>query len=176
MMPCFDLSGTCSLALNCSMSNHSTSYRRSENIMHTVRQLLKNKGSQVWSISPQAPIYEALELMAEKRIGAVTVMEKDRLVGIFSERDYARKVILKGRSSKVALIGELMTSKLYCVALNDTVDTCMALMTNKRIRHLPVLENDQLLGIVTIGDVVKQVISGQETTIRELEKYIMGDY
>lgn len=144
--------------------------------MNTVSQLLKNKGSKVWSISPQAPIYEALELMAEKKIGALPVIENNQLVGIFSERDYARKVILKGRSSKVTLIGELMTSKLYCVSLNDTVDTCMALMTNKRIRHLPVLENDQLLGIVTIGDVVKHVISGHEITIRELEKYIKGGY
>ena len=144
--------------------------------MNTVSQLLKNKGSKVWSISPQSPIYEALELMAEKKIGALPVIENNQLVGIFSERDYARKVILKGRSSKVTLIGELMTSKLYCVSLNDTVDTCMALMTNKRIRHLPVLENDQLLGIVTIGDVVKQVISGHEITIHELEKYIKGGY
>ena len=144
--------------------------------MNTVSQLLKNKDSKVWSISPQAPIYEALELMAEKKIGALPVIENNQLVGIFSERDYARKVILKGRSSKVTLIGELMTSKLYCVTLNDTVDTCMALMTNKRIRHLPVLENDQLLGIVTIGDVVKHVISGHEITIRELEKYIKGGY
>ena len=144
--------------------------------MNTVSQLLKNKGSKVWSISPQAPIYEALELMAEKKIGALPVIENNQLVGIFSERDYARKVILKGRSSKVTLIGELMTSKLYCVTLNDTVDTCMVLMTSKRIRHLPVLENDQLLGIVTIGDVVKHVISGHEITIHELEKYIKGGY
>ena len=144
--------------------------------MNTVSQLLKNKDSKVWSISPQAPIYEALELMAEKKIGALPVIENNQLVGIFSERDYARKVILKGRSSKVTLIGELMTSKLYCVTLNDTVDTCMVLMTSKRIRHLPVLENDQLLGIVTIGDVVKHVISGHEITIRELEKYIKGGY
>ena len=144
--------------------------------MNTVSQLLKNKDSKVWSISPQAPIYEALELMAEKKIGALPVIENNQLVGIFSERDYARKVILKGRSSKVTLIGELMTSKLYCVTLNDTVDTCMVLMTSKRIRHLPVLENDQLLGIVTIGDVVKHVISGHEITIRELEKYIKGEY
>ena len=144
--------------------------------MNTVRQLLKNKSDIVFSISPQAPIYEALELMAEKGLGAVLVMEDDKLVGIFSERDYARKVILKGRSSKVTLVGELMTSKLYCVSLSDTLDTCMTLITNQRIRHLPVLEDGQLIGIVTIGDVVKQVISGHETTIRELEKYILGGY
>ena len=144
--------------------------------MNTVRQLLKNKSDIVFSISPQAPVYEALELMAEKELGAVLVMENDKLVGIFSERDYARKVILKGRSSKVALVGELMTSKLYCVSLSDTLDTCMTLITNQRTRHLPVLENGQLMGIVSIGDVVKQIISGHETTIRELEKYIQGGY
>jgi CBS domain-containing protein len=144
--------------------------------MNTVRQLLKNKSDIVFSISPQAPVYEALELMAEKELGAVLVMENDKLVGIFSERDYARKVILKGRSSKVALVGELMTSKLYCVSLSDTLDTCMTLITNQRTRHLPVLEDGQLMGIVSIGDVVKQIISGHETTIRELEKYIQGGY
>ena len=144
--------------------------------MNTVRQLLKNKSDIVFSISPQAPIYEALELMAEKGLGAVLVKEDDKLVGIFSERDYARKVILKGRSSKVALVGELMTSKLYCVSLSDTLDTCMTLITNQRTRHLPVLEDGQLMGIVSIGDVVKQIISGHETTIRELEKYILGGY
>jgi CBS domain-containing protein len=144
--------------------------------MNTVRQLLKNKSDIVFSISPQAPVYEALELMAEKELGAVLVMENDKLVGIFSERDYARKVILKGRSSKVALVGELMTSKLYCVSLSDTLDTCMTLITNQRTRHLPVLEDGQLMGIVSIGDVVKQIISGHETTIRELEKYILGGY
>ena len=144
--------------------------------MNTVRQLLKNKSDIVFSISPQAPVYEALELMAEKELGAVLVVEDDNLVGIFSERDYARKVILKGRSSKVALVGELMTSKLYCVSLSDTLDTCMTLITNQRTRHLPVLENGQLMGIVSIGDVVKQIISGHETTIRELEKYIQGGY
>ena len=144
--------------------------------MNTVRQLLKNKSDIVFSISPQAPVYEALELMAEKELGAVLVMEDDKLVGIFSERDYARKVILKGRSSKVALVGELMTSKLYCVSLSDTLDTCMTLITNQRTRHLPVLEDGQLIGIISIGDVVKQIISGHETTIRELEKYIQGGY
>ena len=144
--------------------------------MNTVRQLLKNKSDIVFSISPQAPIYEALELMAEKELGAVLVVEDDKLVGIFSERDYARKVILKGRSSKVALVGELMTSKLYCVSLSDTLDTCMTLITNQRTRHLPVLEDGQLIGIISIGDVVKQIISGHETTIRELEKYIQGGY
>ena len=144
--------------------------------MNTVRQLLKNKSDIVFSVSPQAPVYEALELMAEKELGAVMVMEDDKLVGIFSERDYARKVILKGRSSKVALVGELMTSKLYCVSLSDTLDTCMTLITNQRTRHLPVLEDGQLMGIVSIGDVVKQIISGHETTIRELEKYIQGGY
>ena len=144
--------------------------------MNTVRHLLKNKSDIIFSISPQAPAYEALELMAEKELGALLVMEDDKLIGIFSERDYARKVILKGRSSKVTLVGELMTTKLYCVSLSDTLDTCMTLITNQRIRHLPVLENGQVIGIITIGDVVKQIISGHETTIRELEKYILGGY
>jgi len=145
-------------------------------MMKTVRLVLKNKRAEIWSILPEAPVYEALELMAEKSVGALPVMDNGKLVGIFSERDYARKVILQGRSSKVVLIGELMTKKLYCVSPSDTMETCMALITNLRIRHLPVLENNQMVGLISIGDVVKQIISDHEMTIRELEKYILGSY
>ena len=144
--------------------------------MNTVGEILQTKGHQVWSVTPDTSVFEALELMAEKQIGAVLVIENERVIGVFSERDYARKVILKGRSSHTTLVSELMTRKIVYVSPEDKVDECMALMTAKRVRHLPVLENHTLLGIVTIGDVVKAIISHQENTIRELEKYITGVY
>jgi CBS domain-containing protein len=114
--------------------------------------------------------------MANKNVGALLVIDKGKVVGIFSERDYARKVILKGKSSKETSVGELMTQKVLYINPGDTMENCMALMTAKRIRHLPVMENDQLIGIVSIGDVVKHLISDQQFTIRELEKYITGNY
>jgi CBS domain-containing protein len=144
--------------------------------MHTIRQLLQAKGSEIWSISPQATVFEALKKMSEKDIGALLVIHEKRLVGIFSERDYARKVILKGKSSKETTVGELMTQMVFYTGPRDTVEKCMALMTAKHIRHLPVLENEQVIGIVTLGDVVNQIISDQQITIRELEKYMTGGY
>ncbi len=144
--------------------------------MITVRQVLRAKGSDICSIASKASVYEALQIMANKNVGALLVIDKGKVVGIFSERDYARKVILKGKSSKETSVGELMTQKVLYINPGDTMENCMALMTAKRIRHLPVMENDQLIGIVSIGDVVKHLISDQQFTIRELEKYITGNY
>jgi CBS domain-containing protein len=142
----------------------------------TVRQILQSKGSRIWSVAPQATVFEALVLMAEKDVGAVLVVENEKLVGIFSERDYARKVVLKGRSSKDTLVSELMTSDVFYVNPNQTIDECMALMTNKHFRHLPVLDNEKLVGIITVGDAVKAVIADQEVMINSLENYIRGGY
>lgn len=142
--------------------------------MKSVRELLSSKPQQVWSVSPSQSVFEALLLMAEKDIGAVLVIEDDQVVGIFSERDYARKVILKGKSSRETPVGELMTRDVLYVRPDQSAEECMALMTNKHIRHLPVLEDNRLIGIVTIGDIVKAIISDQQFTIRELENYITG--
>ncbi|MHB9031479.1 MAG: CBS domain-containing protein [Anaerolineae bacterium] len=142
--------------------------------MTTVSQLLQHKGSQVWSIAPNATVYAALELMAAKNIGAVLVMEGENLVGILSERDYARKVILKNKLSKDTFVHEIMTAPVVCVRPDQTIEDCMALMTNKRIRHLPVIEGNQVIGVVSIGDVVRSVISEQEYTIEQLENFITG--
>ena len=144
--------------------------------MYTVRHLLQEKGNQVWSIAPQATVYEALELMAKKNVGALLVIENGNVVGMFTERDYARKVILQGRSSKTTSVGELMTADVLYVSPDDTIENCMAIMTDKHLRHLPVMENGKLVGIVSIGDVVKAIISDREFTIRELERYITGGH
>ena len=142
--------------------------------MRTVEQLLQVKGTDIWSIEPLTTAYNALEIMAEKNVGALLVMEKEKLVGIFSERDYARKVILKEKSSKNTSVGELMTREVFYIDAKSTLEESMALMTAKRIRHLPVLKSNRLIGIVTLGDVVRQIISDQQFAIRELEKYITG--
>ena len=142
--------------------------------MDSVHDLLRSKPSTVWTVEPGTSVYAALELMADKDIGAVLVLERGALVGIFSERDYARKVALRGRTSRETTVGELMTQIVYCVRPEQTIEECLALMTNKRIRHLPVLDNSDLVGIVTIGDVGKAIISEQRTTIHHLEAYITG--
>ena len=144
--------------------------------MTTIAQLLNAKGDQIWSVEPKATIFEALEIMSEKEIGALLVMEDGKLTGIFSERDYARKVILKGKSSKETPVGELMTKKVFYIDSQKTLNDCMAMMTAKRIRHVPVIEDNQVMGIVTIGDVVNQIISEQEVTINHLENYITGSH
>ena len=144
--------------------------------MTTIAQLLNTKGNQVWSVEPKATIFKALEIMSEKEIGALLVMEDGKLTGIFSERDYARKVILKGKSSKETQVGELMTKKVFYIDSQKTINDCMAMMTAKRIRHVPVIEDNQVVGIVTIGDVVNQIISEQEVTINHLENYITGSH
>jgi CBS domain-containing protein len=140
----------------------------------TVKQLLQNKMSGVWTISPQATVYQALELMADKNVGALPVVENDKLVGMFSERDYARKVILCGRTSRESLVGELMTSTVFFVRPTQGLEDCLAQMTERHILLLPVMEGDQLVGIVTIGDVGKAIIAEQKIAIRDLENYIVG--
>lgn len=144
--------------------------------MYTVKHLLQTKSDQVWSIAPHATVYAALELMATQNIGAVLVVTGDKIVGIFTERDYARKVILQGRTSKTATVGELMTTEVLYVSPDDTIENCMALMTDKRARHLPVLAAGKLVGLISIGDVVKAIISDREIMIRELERYITGGH
>ena len=142
--------------------------------MATVQQLQESKDNNVWSISPETTVFEGLKVMAEKNIGALLVTRDDKLIGIFSERDYARKVILKGKASKDTTIGELMTREVVYTTPEASLDECMALMTAKHIRHLPILKNGKLTGLLTLGDVVKQIISNQEFKIQELEKYISG--
>jgi CBS domain-containing protein len=144
--------------------------------MYTVRHLLEEKGHQVWSIAPRATAYEALQLMADKNVGALLVIEGGRVAGIFTERDYARKVALQGRSSKTTTVGELMTPDVLYVSPDDTIENCMAIMTDKRLRHLAVMDGEKLAGIVSIGDVVKAIISDREFRIRELERYITGGH
>ena len=142
----------------------------------SINQLLQNKGNQVWSVSPDSNVLEALKTMAEKNIGAMVVLETDGTVcGIFSERDYARKVVLDGRSSENTLIRDVMTSEVYYVRPQDSVDRCMALMSEKRFRHVPVLDDDKaLVGIISIGDVVKTIIAEQQVLINHLEDFITG--
>ena len=142
--------------------------------MNSIKQLLQDKGSEVWKVSPDTSVFDALELMAEKNIGALLVLDADKLTGIFSERDYARKVILKGKASKNTPVKEIMSTKVLYIGPDQTIEECMALMTDKRIRHLPVLAGDELLGVISIGDVVKTIISEQQITIHWLEKYISG--
>ena len=144
--------------------------------MGTVRQILKVKGKNIWSISSASSVFEALHLMAEKDIGALLVVDEGKPVGVFSERDYARRSVELGKFSLEFPVSEMMTEGVIFTEPERTIEECMALMTSKRIRHLPVLEKDKLIGIVTIGDVVNNMISSQITTIRELENYIAGGY
>ncbi len=144
--------------------------------MTTVETLLKSKGTDIWSIAPQATVYEALQKMKEKDAGALLVVEATKMVGIFTERDYARKLVLQGKFSRETAVSELMTQDLLTVTPMNTVQDCMVMMTAERVRHLPVLDGEQLMGIVTIGDVVKQVISEQASAIKQLEQYIAGGY
>lgn len=140
--------------------------------MRTVRQLLEAKAPEVFAIGPDAPVIDAIRLMADKHIGALLVMEAGRLVGILSERDYARKVVLQGRSSKDTPVRAIMTPDVVTVRLTDTSDRCMQVVTEKRIRHLPVLEGDDVLGVVSIGDLVKAVIEDQQVELDQLQRYI----
>ncbi len=144
--------------------------------MNTVKELLQEKGSAVWTVAPTVTVYEALQLMAEKNIGAVVVIDGGNVVGMFTERDYARKVVLAGRSSKTTKVGELMIQDVLYISPGDTIENCMALMTDKRLRHLPVMSNGQLAGLISIGDIVRAIISDREFTIRELEHYITGGH
>ena len=137
----------------------------------TVRDMLRGK-SDVYSVAPGDTVFTALRLMADRNIGAVLVRSSEKLEGIFSERDYARKVILLGKTSKETHVSEIMTTRVICVEPGWTADQCMALMTDKRIRHLPVIEHDRLVGVISIGDVVRAVVDDQQFTIRSLERYI----
>jgi CBS domain-containing protein len=142
--------------------------------MKTVAQLLRAKGPHVLSVSPDAAVFAALEVMAERNVGALLVLDGERLVGIFSERDYARKVILKGKSSKEIPVREIMSTQVLYVRPDQTVEDCMALMTDKRVRHLPVLDGERIAGVISIGDVVKAIIAEQEFMIEQLQNYITG--
>lgn len=142
--------------------------------MVTIRQLLNSKGHDVWSVGPGASVFEAIEIMADKGVGALVVLEDGKLVGILSERDYARKVVLKERASKQTPVDEIMTREVVYALPGQTVEECLAVMTEKRIRHLPVLDGDKLVGIISIGDLVKSVIAEQQHVIEQLEHYISG--
>jgi len=147
--------------------------------MKSVREVLKMKTKEVWSISPYSTVFDALKLMGEKKIGAIMVMDdKGKVAGIISERDYARKVILKGKASKDTKVEEIMTpaAEMFAVKPDNSVEECMILMTGKHVRHLPVFEKDKFIGIVSIGDVVKSIISEQEALIEHLSSYIAGKY
>jgi CBS domain-containing protein len=142
--------------------------------MGAVNSILQAKGHTVFSISPDTLVYNALEIMVEKNVSALLITENDKLTGIFTERDYARKVILKGKASKETKIGEIMTRDLITVASETSIDACMRLMSGKHIRHLPVVDNGQLAGIISIGDVVKYIIEEQKFIIENMEHYITG--
>ena len=147
---------------------------RMSELATTINRLLKQKTGEIWATPPNASVYEAIEMMAEKRIGALLVTEQGKLLGIISERDYARKMILQGRSSKETSVAEIMTSPVIFVSLQHTVSDCMRIVTEKRIRHLPVLENGAIVGMISIGDLVNWIITEQQETIRHLEAYITG--
>ncbi len=142
--------------------------------MRTVRQLLEAKAPEVFAIGPDDPVIDAIRLMAEKRIGALLVMQAGKLAGIVSERDYARKIVLQGRSSRDTPVREIMTADVVAVGLDETTDRCMQLVTDRRIRHLPVVEGDSVLGVVSIGDLVKAVIEDQQLELDHLQRYIVG--
>lgn len=142
-----------------------------------VKRILKEKGDRVYHISPERTVYEAIKEMSEKGIGALLVMEDEELYGIISERDYRDKVILKGRTSKTTKVKEIMTPDVYCVSPQESLEECMALMTDKKIRHLPIVENDdKVIGVISIGDIIKQIISKQKVEINHLKSYIGGSY
>jgi CBS domain-containing protein len=142
--------------------------------MNTIEQLLAGKNGAVWSIDPKSTVYDGLKLMAEKEIGALLVIDDGKTAGIMSERDYARKVLLKGRSSHDTTIEEIMTRPVLTVRPESTIEECMELMTLKRVRHLPVEDDDGLVGVISIGDLVKAIISEQQSVIEQLEHYIRG--
>ncbi len=142
--------------------------------MKTIRDILKHKGNKIWTVTPDTTVFEALKLMAEKNIGAVLVMEGDDIAGIMSERDYARKVILEGKSSKDTPVSAIMTERVFTVDVKHTAEECLAMMTDKHIRHLPVFTDNRLVAIISIGDVVNAVLKDREIAIDELEKYITG--
>lgn len=142
----------------------------------TVRDILQNKGGEVWTTSPQTTVYEAIGLMGEKNVGALVALEAGEVVGILSERDYSRKVVLQGRTSRDTLVGEILTRPAVTVRRKDAIEKCMQLMTSQRIRHLPVVEDGRLIGLISIGDLVSWVMQSQRHTILQLQGYISGEY
>ncbi len=142
--------------------------------MRSIKTLLDKKGGHIWSIAPGASVFDALKLMGEKQIGALAVLEGDKLVGILSERDYARKVILKNRTSRDTLVQDIMTSKVICARPSQQVEECMAVMMNGKFRHMPVVDDGKVIGVVSLGDLVKVIIAEQQFTIEQLESYITG--
>src|ERR1700687_2594560 len=146
------------------------------NLVDTIRLVLRQKDLNIWSVSPDACVYDAIEIMADKYVGALLVISEGELVGVVSERDYARKVILQGKSSKQTQVKEIMTSPAIFVTPEQTVQDCMRIMTDKHIRHLPVVEDGKILGVVSIGDLVKWIISVQQQTISQLHSYITSAY
>jgi CBS domain-containing protein len=141
----------------------------------TIKDVLQEKGATVWSVASTDTVFEALGIFADKDIGAVLVLDDGKLSGIFTERDYARKIALKAKSSKSTTVGELMAREVFYVSPSDTIEHCMAIMTDKRVRHVPVLDDGRIVGLISIGDVVRQTILDQEFTIQQLKKYISGD-
>jgi len=139
--------------------------------MKSVKDVLNEKGTDIWSIAPDALVYDAIDLMAQKEVGALLVLDKGKLIGIVSERDYTRKVILRGKSSKQTLVRDIMTTPVICAEADQDIQKCMAMMTLKGVRHLPVLEDDGLAGMVSLGDLVKVIIAEQESKIRGFENY-----
>jgi CBS domain-containing protein len=145
-------------------------------ITHTISAILSHKGAQVWSIPPDMMVFDAIQLMADKNIGALLVMSDDKLLGVISERDYTRKVALKGKSSKQTPVREILSSSVITASPAHTIEDCMRLMTENRVRHLPILDNEKVAGIVSIGDLVNWIISAQSVAIDQLENYISGRY
>lgn len=142
--------------------------------MTTIRQLLAQKGPEVLTIGPDETVFDAIRMMAGHEVGALVVLEDGKLIGIFTERDYARNVFLKGRSSPKTRVSEVMSTHVICVAPEETVEDCMAIMTDRKVRHLPVISENQMIGIVSIGDLVKSIISDQKFVIEQLERFITG--
>ncbi|NNF17938.1 MAG: CBS domain-containing protein [Gammaproteobacteria bacterium] len=142
--------------------------------MQHVKDILAHKSNQVWSVTPDTTVFDALKKMSDKSIGSLLVMEGEKLVGLFSERDYARKVVLHDKSSRTMPVTEIMTRRILCVSPERSVEECMALMTDQRVRHLPVIENKQVVGVVSIGDLVKAIMHDQQILIDQLQQYITG--
>ena len=145
-------------------------------IQGAVRDILQSKGGQVWTTSPKDTVYEAIGLMGEKNIGALVVVEDGEVVGVLSERDYSRKVVLQGRTSRDTLVGEILSKPVITIRRKESIEKCMQLMTEHRIRHLPVVDENRLIGVISMGDLVRWVIESQSHTILQLQGYIAGDY